>query len=265
MRADIYLFEYGYTKSRSAARALIDGGGVRIDGVIVKKASEQIDESSEHDIELEAERFVCRGGLKLEHALEVFGIDVGGSVCIDIGASTGGFTDCLLSRGAKKVYAVDSGHGQLAPSLLARDDVVNIEGYNARDLKKEDFDLLFDIAVMDVSFISQTYMHGGIYSVTSDEGLLISLIKPQFEAGREAVKKGGIVKSASDRERAILRVIDSAAAVGFFCAGILRSPIDGGDGNMEYLALFTKKETGSMPDRKTIRSLAEGGGKQANV
>lgn len=257
-RADVYLCAAGYAKSRSAAKALIEKGSVTLDGRTLKKASELIDETSEHTVLVENEPFVCRGGLKLDGALSAFGTDVTGKICIDIGASTGGFTDCLLSHGAKKVYAVDSGHGQLDRSLATRDDVVNIEGYNARNLKKTDFDTDFDIAVMDVSFISQTYIHAGIADVLRDDGVLISLIKPQFEAGKNAVGKNGIVRKKEDRESAIRRVAESAASCGLYCRDIIRSPIDGGDGNIEYLALFTKAAGDSPFPPKKIKILAEG-------
>lgn len=257
-RADVYLCAAGYAKSRSAAKELIEKGSVTLDGKALKKASELVDEAAEHTVLVKKEPFVCRGGLKLEGAISAFGTDVSGKICIDIGASTGGFTDCLLSHGAKKVYAVDSGHGQLDSSLASRDDVVNIEGYNARNLKRADFDTDFDIAVMDVSFISQTYIHAGISDVLRDDGVLISLIKPQFEAGRHAVGKNGIVKKKEDREAALRRVIDSAALCGLYCRDVIRSPIDGGDGNIEYLALFTKEAGETLFPPTKIKILAEG-------
>lgn len=238
MRADVYLSEHGYVKSRQNAKVLIEKGAVTIDGHTVKKASENIDEALPHNVDVLKERFVCRGGLKLEAALEAFSFNPSGLTCIDIGASTGGFTDCLLSHGAKKVYAVDAGHGQLDPSLAGRDDVVNIEGYNARNLLRGDFPVLFDLAVMDVSFISQTYILPGVFDVLTGDGVLISLIKPQFEAGRAAIGKNGIVRRPEDRAASIERVLDSAEENGLFCTGLIVSPIEGGDGNIEYLAIF---------------------------
>ncbi|MBR4296535.1 MAG: TlyA family RNA methyltransferase [Clostridia bacterium] len=255
MRADVYLFEFGYAKSRQSAKTLIESSKAKVDGKLISKPSEQIDETVAHEVEIEKDRFVCRGALKLEGALDVFEIDVSGKVCIDIGASTGGFTDCLLSRGAKKVFAVDSGHGQLDAGLASNERVVNIEGYNARYLSRKDFPTFFDIAVMDVSFISQTYIHKGISDVLYDDGILISLIKPQFEAGRSAVGKNGIVKRIEDREAAIVRVLDSAFECGLWCYALMRSPIDGGDGNHEYLALFGRKESEYIIGKKEIRAL----------
>ena len=153
--------------------------------------------------------------------------------------STGGFTDCLLQNGAKSVCAVDTGRGQLHDKLLCDDRVISIEGFNARGLNPEEFGF-FDIAVTDVSFISQTLLHAPIASVLSDGALFISLIKPQFEAGKSALGKNGIVKKTRDREAAVLRVVESASLCGLTLNGLIRSPIEGGDGNREYLALFIK-------------------------
>ncbi len=240
-RADLYLFDCGYVSSRQSAKALIEKGSVTIDGKIVKKPSEQVSEELEHKVEIVKEKYVCRGGLKLEAALESFDISVGGFTCIDIGASTGGFTDCLLQHGAKKIYAVDSGHGQMNKELSLRDDVVSIEGYNARNLSVNDFPEKFNLAVMDVSFISQTYILPNITALLTTNGALVSLIKPQFEAGRSAVGKNGIVKSVKDRRNAILRVLLCAKESGFVCVGLCTSPILGGDGNTEFLAYFLLK------------------------
>lgn len=241
MRADIYLFKYGHTKSRQSAKLLIEAGGVKIDGSAVNKPSLEIDDTNKHKVEiLGAPRFVSRGGEKLSFALDSFDISVRGMLAIDVGASTGGFTDCLLQSGAKLVYAVDSGHGQLDVSLREDERVVCIEKYNARLMRSGDFPQPFDIAVMDVSFISQTYIHKGIFDVLKDNGDFVSLIKPQFECGRGALNNRGIVKDPADRLNAIVRVIESARTCGFSCAGVVRSAIDGGDGNAEYLAHFIK-------------------------
>lgn len=239
MRIDIYLVENGYCESRNKAARLIGEGKILLDGRAVAKASQDVGDG-EHRIEItEQEKYVGRGGLKLEGALDAFRIDVSGKKCIDVGASTGGFTDCLLQRGARSVCAVDSGRGQLHPRLLEDIRVTNIEGFNARDLDGDTFGI-FDLAVTDVSFISQTLLHMPISRVLSDGALFVSLIKPQFEAGKSALGKNGIVKKAKDREGAVLRVIESASLCGFALEGIVPSPIVGGDGNREYLALFVK-------------------------
>ena len=239
MRIDVYLVEKGFCESRNKAARLIDEKKIVLDGKVVQKASLEVSDA-EHAVEvIEQEKYVGRGGLKLEGALEHFGLDVAGKKCIDVGASTGGFTDCLLQRGAAHVCAVDSGRGQLHGKLLEDIRVTSVEGFNARELCADDFGL-FDLAVMDVSFISQTLLHAPVFSVLRDGACFISLIKPQFESGRGALGKGGIVKKASDREQAVRRVVESAQLCGFALVGVVRSSIEGGDGNREYLALFEK-------------------------
>ena len=242
MRLDLYLVEKGFCESRSRAARLIGEGKVLLDGKKETKAGQEVS-LGEHTVEItELDRFVGRGGLKLEGALDSFGIDVTGKRCIDVGASTGGFTDCLLQRGAAFVCAVDSGRGQLHPSLLQDVRVTSVEGFNARELSPDTFGC-FDIAVMDVSFISQTLIHQPLKSVLREGAIFISLIKPQFEAGKSALGKGGIVKKAADREIAVGRVISSAELCGFETIGVIRSPIEGGDGNIEYLAAFRRTDT----------------------
>lgn len=244
MRLDVYLVENGFCESRSRASRLIGEGKILLDGKIAVKAGQEVS-CGEHTVEItEADKFVGRGGLKLEGALDAFGIDVSGKKCIDVGASTGGFTDCLLQRGAAHVCAVDSGRGQLHAKLMSDIRVTSVEGFNARELSPETFGV-FEIAVMDVSFISQTLIHKSLRSVLSEGAYFVGLIKPQFEAGKSALGKGGIVKSPTDREAAIKRVIESAAISGFELVGVVRSPIEGGDGNIEYLAAF-KAVSGSV-------------------
>lgn len=261
MRADLYLFQNGHTDSREQARRLIEAGAVRVDGVAIKKPSFAIEESAAHTVEITkpaSERYVGRGGLKLEGALETFGISPLGMTALDIGASTGGFTDCLLQRGAKKVYAIDSGEGQLHLRLREDARVVNIEKCNARALTCETVGERANLAVMDVSFISQTCILPVLPPLLTEDGMLISLIKPQFEAGRGAVGKGGIVRRREHREAAVRRVLTCAAEVGLTCTGLTVSPITGGDGNIEYLALF-RREAGGQPtvDDHTIRAVTE--------
>ena len=242
MRADVYLSGFGHTQSRKKAQDLIDAGAVKIDGQTVKKASMIINEEIPHTVEIEQVfKYVSRGGMKLEAALDAFRVNVNGLKAVDVGASTGGFTDCLLKRGAKVVYSIDAGIGQLHPDLKNDERVRNIEKFNARELTAEITDGECDVAVADVSFISQTYIIGGIAAVLREGGVFISLIKPQFEAGRSALGKNGIVSSGAYRYLAAKRVINFAFEQGFDCIGLIRSPIEGGDGNKEYLALFVKK------------------------
>lgn len=262
MRADLYLFKYGYTESRQKAQNHIACGSVTIDGKLIKTPSTQIDENSDHIVLLEVtDKYVSRGGIKLETALNTFEIDVSGAACIDIGASTGGFTDCLLQHGALSVIAVDAGHGQLHKKLLEDQRVTSFEGINARELSLELLNGIDsrtvsepDIAVMDVSFISQTMIIPNIAKLLKPGGGFITLIKPQFEAGREALDKKGIVKKAEYRCRAINLVLHCAFEAGFALYGITRSAIAGGDGNIEYLAYFRLTD-----DKSQINTTVRGG------
>lgn len=263
MRADLYLTQYGHASSRTLARKLIEDGAVTVDGRVLKKASEEIPEG-EHTVSVAATddtRFVGRGGLKLEAALREFRINPDGLILADIGASTGGFTDCLLKQGAALVFAVDAGHGQLHPTLREDLRVRSAEGMNARGLTSDDllevdaawrgehpyapntpFSGLVDGIVMDVSFISQTLLHPALASVLKDGGWMVALIKPQFELTKSALNKQGIVKQERDRKAAVERVLTSAAACGFHALSVIPSPIEGGDGNREFLAYFVKRK-----------------------
>jgi 23S rRNA (cytidine1920-2'-O)/16S rRNA (cytidine1409-2'-O)-methyltransferase len=185
-------------------------------------------------------KYVSRGALKLESALDSFSIDVGGAVAADIGASTGGFTDCLLKRGATRVYAVDCGTDQLDQTLWQDSRVVSIENFNARELTVDTIGEYVDIAVMDLSFISQTLVLPSVASVVRRGGAVVSLVKPQFECGRNALSKGGIVKEKSDHLSALRRVKNCAETLDLAAMGAAVSPILGGDGNREYLIYFVK-------------------------
>ena len=262
MRADLYLTQNGYADSRTLAQKLIADGAVTLDGRILKKASEDIPEG-DHTVTVAATadtRYVGRGGLKLEAALNAFPIDPTGCTAADIGASTGGFTDCLLQNGASLVFAVDAGHGQLHPKLLDDPRVRSAEGLNARGLTSADlmavdaawreahpdvsavpFAGSVDGIVMDVSFISQTLLHPALASILRDDGWMVALIKPQFELTKSALNKQGIVKQERDRKAAVERVLQSAAACGFEAVSVIPSPIEGGDGNREFLGYFIKK------------------------
>ncbi len=259
MRMDVYLTLYGHAASRKKAQDLIEGGAVTVDGVPVKKPSAPINEEVPHRVTVEQLfRYVSRGGMKLEAALDAFSIHVNRKKAVDVGASTGGFTDCLLQRGASRVICVDSGIGQLHPSLREDPRVVCVEHFNARELTTDVTEGLCDLAVADVSFISQTYLIPGIVSVLREEGEFVSLIKPQFEAGKAALGKGGIVRNSAYRYLAIKRVLESAGACGLDCRGVIPSPIEGGDGNREYLAYFIKRPCVAAPiEDRILRRIAE--------
>ena len=237
MRLDLYLSVNGFCDSRSKAQTLIQENRVLVNKKVITKASFEIVESDEVAImPSDKIEFVGRGGNKLEHAIEKFNIMSDGRICLDIGASTGGFTQCLLNHGAQCVYAVDSGTNQLAKSLLCDERVISIEGFNARNLTVDDLDGNFmDVIVMDVSFISQKLLYPAILRVAKSGCDVVTLIKPQFEAGRQHVGKKGIVKDAKVRNKVVEDIISFAKESGFEYLNHIESPITGGDGNVEYL------------------------------
>ena len=248
MRADLYLATFGYADSRQKASLYIKNGVVSIDSRKILKPSAEIDEKQEHTVLVEfteSDIYVSRGALKLRSAIDAFGINVTENVCVDIGASTGGFTDCLLQNGASKVYAYDSGRNQLHSKIASNPRVISREGFNARFITSDDVGEPADIVVMDVSFISQTLIIPNIPNLLKEGGIFVSLVKPQFEAGKQALGKNGIVKKKEDKLAAIERVLRAASDSGLCPMGIIPSPIKGGDGNEEYLIYFIKKPGGS--------------------
>lgn len=252
MRADIYLYTKGYVKSRQKAKTLISEGYVLLNGEKVIKPSAEIDDNIEYAVEItDPCPYVSRGGLKLEKAIKSFEIDIMGRIAIDIGASTGGFTHCMLLHGAKRVYAIDSGTNQLDEALLTDERVVSLENYNARSLNYEDIGEMADIITADVSFISQTYILYPATALLKENGYYIGLIKPQFEVGKDKIDKGGIVKNKKNRLFGVMRVVDCANTCGLKCIGFTSSPIKGGDGNIEFLAVFSKN--GSEIDIENIK------------
>ncbi len=239
-RIDKILVDRGLADSRAKAQALVMAGAVLVDEQLVNKASEHFPENANIRIKPEATmRYVGRGGLKLEAALREFKIDVNGLVCLDVGASTGGFTDCLLQHGARKVVALDVGHNQIDWQLRNDARVDLREGVNARHLKPADFEEQFDLITIDVAFISATKILPAITPLLMKEsGRVITLIKPQFEVGKGEVGKGGIVKDPAQHERVIQEINAAAQSLGLEPAGLIESPIKGADGNTEFLALY---------------------------
>ena len=240
MRIDEYIKAEGLAASRSRAKLLIEEGSVTVNGTLVTKASYEVREGDR--VNVSDLPYVSRGGLKLAAALAAFSLSPQGCVALDVGASSGGFTDCLLQKGASLVYAVDSGRGQMAPSLLRDPRVVCREGYNARYMQASDFEKTPTFAVMDVSFISQTLILPALAALLPSGANLVSLIKPQFEVGRAHIGRGGIVRDEKAREAAVTRVQEVALSLGLVPKGVITSPIRGGDGNVEYLAHFVKGE-----------------------
>lgn len=241
-RIDKLLLERGLADSRTKAQALVMAGVVLANEKRVEKPSESF--ADDVEIRLKGEtpesRYVSRGGLKLEAALRKFEIDVTELDCIDIGSSTGGFTDCLLKHGARHVTAIDSGTNQLVWQLRTDERIDIREQTNARELTPENFDHEFDIAVMDVSFISVTKLLSPVTSLLKDKGRIVVLIKPQFEVGRGEVGKGGIVREAEKHERVVAEVNAFATSIGLRLQGVIDSPITGAEGNKEFLACYAK-------------------------
>jgi len=240
MRLDIYLADKGLADSRTDAKNFILAGKVSINGKVINKPAFSISGCEAIIIDKSGKKFVSRGGFKLEGALDVFDINPAGLIALDIGASSGGFTDCLLQRGASRVIAVDSGSGQMVSRLREDSRVTVIENFNARYMTSADFDINPEIAVMDVSFISAKLIMPAVYSVLTNNGIFVCLIKPQFEVGRSGLNKKGIVKNDVVRKKAVEDVLEFAKAIGFINLGLMESPILGGDGNAEYLAYFIK-------------------------
>lgn len=239
MRADLFLVTGGFTQSRERAKRLILDGLVTVDGRVLRRAAEEIG-AGEHTVTVcDPSRFVSRGGEKLDAALRAFGIDPTGWTALDIGASTGGFTDCLLRSGAARVVAVDSGVGQLAESIRIDRRVRSIEHCNARNLTEQTVGGRVRLIVMDVSFISATLILPRFPDLLEPVGDAVCLIKPQFEVGRANIGKGGIVRDPRAHRFAIERVVDCATGLGMRAVGLIPSPIYGGDGNREFLVRLT--------------------------
>ena len=241
IRLDRLLVERGLVESRERGHALILAGQVLVQGQKQDKAGALVPEDAELRILGEVLPYVSRGGLKLEGALRKFKTSVEGKTALDVGASTGGFTDCLLQHGAKKVYAVDVGYGQLAWKLRQDPRVITIERVNIRDIASSLVPEPIDISVIDVSFISLEKVVPSILKFLKPGSELIALIKPQFEVGREQVGKGGIVRDEVARSAAVDRVTDFIRGSGFEVEGVIPSPITGQDGNVEFLIYAVKK------------------------
>lgn len=244
-RIDKLLVERGLAESRAKAQALVMAGAVLANEQRIAKPSDLV--ATEAEIRVKgaddpSSRYVGRGGLKLEAALREFQIDVRERVCLDVGASTGGFTDCLLQHGAGKVTAIDVGHNQIDWRLRTDERVEVREGVNARYLQPQDFDTQFDVIVMDVSFISATKVLPAIVPLLKVDGRLVTLIKPQFEVGRSEVGKGGIVRDPEKHARVVEEVNRAAARLGLAVTGVIESPVHGADGNVEFLALYEKSQ-----------------------
>ena len=234
-RLDVLMVQRNLAESREKAKALIMSGIVYVNGQKEDKAGTSFDNAAQIEVRGSTLRYVSRGGLKLEKAMSHFGVELDGKVCMDVGASTGGFTDCMLQNGAVKVYSVDVGHGQLAWKLRNDDRVVCMEKTNIRYVTPEDIGDRIQFASIDVSFISLTKVLGPVKGLLADDGQIVCLIKPQFEAGREKVGKKGVVREKSVHLEVTRMVIQFAVSIGFEILNLEFSPIKGPEGNIEYL------------------------------
>ena len=254
-RLDVLLIEKKLAPSRELAKAYIMSGNVYVDGVKEEKAGTKIAVTAEITIKANQMKYVSRGGYKLEKALDEFQISLNDCICMDVGASTGGFTDCMLQNGAKKVYAVDVGHGQLAWKLRNDARVVCMERTNVRYITQEQIPQQADFASVDVAFISLTKVLPAVAGVLTHEGKIVCLIKPQFEAGREKVGRKGVVKDKKVHKEVIEKIIDYALEQNLAIHNISFSPIKGPEGNIEYL-IYMQKNNSDMT-KETAYALAE--------
>ena len=252
------LVQRGHAASREKAKAVIMAGCVYVNGQKEDKAGTTFDENAKIEVRGSTLKYVSRGGLKLEKAMTHFGVTLDQKVCMDVGASTGGFTDCMLQNGAKKVYAVDSGSGQLSPKLKSDPRVVDLEKTNFRYITEKEIPERADFASADVSFISLKYILPALSPLLKDGGSAVCLIKPQFEAGRENVGKKGVVKDPRVHIKVIKNVCSYAVQAGFSVSALDFSPVKGPEGNIEYLVYLKKDEVQSVsaPDVAGVVSAA---------
>ncbi|MDD3394093.1 MAG: TlyA family RNA methyltransferase [Clostridia bacterium] len=243
-RLDVLLTEKNLASSRELAKAYIMAGNVYVDGMKENKAGTKVSVTANIEVKAPQMKYVSRGGYKLEKAIAAFGISLEGKICLDIGASTGGFTDCMLQNGAIKVYAIDVGYGQFAWKLRTDERVVCLEKTNVRYITHEQVPDEGDFASIDVSFISLTKVLPAVLGVMKEDGQLVCLIKPQFEAGREKVGKKGVVKDIAVHQEVIEKIAAFALEQGLGILGLSFSPIKGPEGNIEYLIYLDKKQQG---------------------
>ncbi len=253
VRLDQLVFERGFTESRERAKTTVMSGLVYVNGQKADKPGMPVDPEAKLEVRGDALPFVSRGGYKLDKALKVFPVDPAGKVCIDCGASTGGFTDVLLQHGAAKVYSVDVGYGQLAWKLRSDERVVNLERTNLRYITREQIPEELDLAVMDVSFISIRLVLPAVKELLKPGADYICLIKPQFEAGREEVGKKGVVRDPAVHEEVVRGILKFAPTIGFSVLGLDYSPIRGPEGNIEYICWLKKGQyEAAVPDPAAV-------------
>lgn len=245
-RLDVAVFERGYAETREKAKALIMAGSVYLNGQKALKGGATVKETDVIEVRGAVNPYVSRGGLKLHKAVASFGLELKDCICMDIGASTGGFTDCMLQNGASKVYSIDVGYGQLAWKLRCDERVVNLERTNFRYVTREQIPEEIDFASVDVSFISLKLILPVMHTLLKEGGKSVCLIKPQFEAGKENIGKKGVVRDKSVHADVIAKITEFAAENGFAVIDVDFSPIKGPEGNIEYLMFIEKREKGEM-------------------
>ncbi len=256
-RLDSELVSRGIIQGREQAKAAIMAGQVYVNGQKADKAGEPV--TQEDNIEFRGEnlKYVSRGGLKLEKAMELYNFKLEGKICMDVGASTGGFTDCMLQKGATKVYSIDVGYGQLAWKLRQDERVINLERTNIRYITKEQIPDVIDFVSIDVSFISLGLVIPVLSQFLSNDAMIVCLVKPQFEAGKEKVGKHGVVKDYNTHVEVLEKVVGFAKSSGFGIVGIEFSPIKGPQGNIEYLMVLTKKEPELSVSVEEIKNIVD--------
>ena len=257
LRLDVAVFERGFAETREKAKALIMAGSVYLNGQKALKGGATVKETDVIEVRGAVNPYVSRGGLKLHKAVASFGLELKDCICMDIGASTGGFTDCMLQNGASKVYSIDVGYGQLAWKLRCDERVVNLERTNFRYVTREQIPDEIDFASVDVSFISLKLILPVMHTLLKDGGKSVCLIKPQFEAGKENIGKKGVVRDKSVHADVIAKITEFAAENGFAVLDVDFSPIKGPEGNIEYLMFIEKREKGEMLWNGSATELAD--------
>lgn len=256
-RLDAELVARGIIQSREQAKAAIMAGQVYVNNQKADKAGESVTPDDKIEFRGENLKYVSRGGLKLEKAMELYGFKLDNKICMDVGASTGGFTDCMLQKGATKVYSIDVGYGQLAWKLRVDERVVNLERTNVRYITAEQVPDTVDFVSIDVSFISLGLVIPVLVPFLSDEAMMVCLVKPQFEAGKDKVGKHGVVRDPATHMEVLERAVGFAKNAGFGIVGLEFSPIKGPQGNIEYLMVLTRKEPELSVSSEEIKALVE--------
>lgn len=257
IRLDVAVYEHGFAPSREKAKAVIMAGQVYVNNQKCLKAGTEIKETDHLEVRGAPLKYISRGGLKLEKAMAQFPISLEGAVCMDVGASTGGFTDCMLQNGADKVYAIDVGYGQLAWTLRTDRRVINLERTNFRHVTRAQVPDEIDFASVDVSFISLKIILPVLYSLLKQSGQAVALIKPQFEAGRDKVGKKGVVREIKTHYAVAERIVQLAADAGFYVKGLTYSPIKGPEGNIEYLIYIEKSDLPGIDSAVAVKQVVD--------